>query len=81
MLAEGGRLVFGQALSLEDAETKSSRLEVEAAVLAQAGQFKGALERWNEAIECTPARVKLHEMKVNDPPLLNSSLVGSEVLI
>lgn len=58
-----GRFVFGQLLSLEDANTRSRRLQTEGITLAEAGRFRPAIGRWNEAIECTPDRAELHEMK------------------
>eukprot|EP00040_Diaphanoeca_grandis_P022996 m.124476 g.124476 ORF g.124476 m.124476 type:complete len:224 (-) comp29063_c0_seq3:132-803(-) len=58
-----GTFVFGQFLSLEDASSRSSRLEQEGVTLAEAQRFRPAIGRWNEAIECTPERFRLYEMK------------------
>jgi len=50
-------------VSLEDAVAKSRRLEQEGSVLAADAQFWHALQRWERAIECTPGRCTLHELK------------------
>lgn len=50
-------------LLLEDNESKSRRLREEGATLAEAGRLWEAIRYWDEALELTPQRTTLHEMK------------------
>jgi tetratricopeptide (TPR) repeat protein len=53
----------GGGLMLEDAEGKSKRIQAEGCTLAEAGKFRQALARWAEAINLTPVRAVLHELR------------------
>ncbi|XP_003728867.1 tetratricopeptide repeat protein 33 [Strongylocentrotus purpuratus] len=52
-----------KVLLLEDAASKSQRLKAEGETLADAGRFWEALNKWNDALQYTPANEHLHEMK------------------
>ncbi|OQR81309.1 tetratricopeptide repeat domain 33-like [Thraustotheca clavata] len=48
--------------SLEDVMQKSKRLQEEGNVLANADRFRAAIDRWRQAIECTPENGVLYEL-------------------
>ncbi|XP_059151636.1 tetratricopeptide repeat protein 33-like [Physella acuta] len=50
-------------VSLEDASSKSQRLQAEGAVLAEAERYWEALKKWDEAAQLTPGNEKILEMK------------------
>mmetsp|Transcript_15119 Transcript_15119/g.19937 ORF Transcript_15119/g.19937 Transcript_15119/m.19937 type:complete len:232 (-) Transcript_15119:627-1322(-) len=50
-------------LTLEDVESKSLRLKNEGNLLAEAGKFAQALQRWEDALQLTPQNHLLHELK------------------
>ncbi|GFO21132.1 tetratricopeptide repeat protein 33 [Plakobranchus ocellatus] len=50
-------------ISLEDANSKSERLKVEGATLAEAERYWEALKKWEEAIQLAPHNYKILDMK------------------
>ncbi|XP_041666328.1 tetratricopeptide repeat protein 33 [Cheilinus undulatus] len=48
---------------LEDCEVKSKRLKDEGALLAEQGRHWEAVKKWDEAIQLTPDKPELYEMK------------------
>jgi tetratricopeptide (TPR) repeat protein len=50
-------------LCLEDATTLSTRKQEEGQTLAEAGRFRDAISRWQQAIELTPGRAVLYELQ------------------
>ena len=57
--------------SLEDAESKSLRLQKEGEVLAEAERFWEAINKWDGALQLTPQKATLHELKAQGYMQLN----------
>jgi tetratricopeptide (TPR) repeat protein len=60
-----------KVFTLEDAESKSKRLQSEGTLLADDERFWEAIKKWDSALQLTPDKAVLHELKAQAYTQLN----------
>ena len=60
-----------KVFTLEDAESKSVRLQREGNILAEEARFWEAIKKWDAALQLTPDKAVLHELKAQAYTQLN----------